>query len=197
MSSIAPVSAQRGRFARAARLAVLVGCGVAVAGCNSAIETVRSLRGINKNDPDPATAPFSGNMAAAEAAPYPNLASVPPPPTRATSAADRQKLTEKLITERAAAQAFASAAAAAAAADRAPRRRLRAPHPNRRQPRPARPRRRPSRQPRRKPLPPRIRNAAGPRSHGRGGTPADGRNGGGSGCQTPTAASPVTRGRQA
>ncbi len=114
MSSIAPVSAQRGRFAHAARLAVLVGCGVALAGCNSAIETVRSLRGINKNDPDPATAPFSGNMAAAEAAPYPNLASVPPPPTRATSAAERQKLTEKLIAERAAAQAFASAAATAA-----------------------------------------------------------------------------------
>src|SRR5581483_6180367 len=100
MSSFASVSAQRGRFARAARFAVLLGCGVAVAGCNSAIETVRSLRGVNKNDPDPATAPFGGNMAAAESEPYPNLASVPPPPTRATSAAERQKLTEKLVAER-------------------------------------------------------------------------------------------------
>jgi nicotinate-nucleotide--dimethylbenzimidazole phosphoribosyltransferase len=113
MSSIAPVSAQRGRFAHAVHLAVLIGCGVAVVSCNSAIETVRSLRGINKNDPDPATAPFSGNMAAAEAEPYPNLASVPPPPTRGTSAAERQKLTENLIAERTAAQAFASASAAA------------------------------------------------------------------------------------
>src|SRR4051794_36964135 len=102
MPSVVPVSAQSRRFTR---LAVLIGCGIAVAGCNGTIETVRSLRGIAKNDPDPATAPFTGNMEAAEAAPYPNLASVPPPPSRATTAADRQKLTEKLVAERAAMQA--------------------------------------------------------------------------------------------
>jgi len=85
MPSIAPVSVQSRRFARVARLAILVGCGVAVAGCTGAVETFRSVRGFNKNDPDPVMAPFSGNMAAAEAAPYPNLASVPPPPTRATT----------------------------------------------------------------------------------------------------------------
>ncbi|MGD9615869.1 MAG: hypothetical protein AB7H90_11005 [Alphaproteobacteria bacterium] len=100
MPSTAPVSAQSRRFAR---LAVLIACAAAVAGCTGAVETWRSVRGVNKNDPDQATAPFSGNMATAEAAPYPNLASVPPPPTRATTAAERQKLTEKLIAERAAA----------------------------------------------------------------------------------------------
>src|SRR6185312_14192553 len=110
MASAMSLSAPSRRFARLVRLAVLVGCGVAVAGCNGAIETVRSLRGVNKNDPDPATAPFTGNMATAEAAPYPNLASVPPPPSRATTAAERQKLTEKLLAKRAAAQAAGGAA---------------------------------------------------------------------------------------
>jgi hypothetical protein len=109
MSSIAPVTEHGLRLARAARVAVLVGCGVALAGCTGAIETVRSLRGINKNDPDPVTAPFTGNIAAAEAESYPNLASVPAPPTRATTVAERQKLTENLIAQRAAAQAFAAA----------------------------------------------------------------------------------------
>jgi hypothetical protein len=113
MPSAAPVSAQSRGFARLARVAVLVGCGVALAGCNGAIETVRSLRGINKNDPDPVTAPFTGNMAAAEAALYPNLASVPPPPSRATTTAERQNLTEKLIAERAAAQAAGGASGGA------------------------------------------------------------------------------------
>jgi hypothetical protein len=94
-------------------MAVLVGCGVAVAGCTGAVETFRSLQGSNKNDPDPVTAPFSGNMAAAETAQYPNLASVPPPPSRVTTAAERQKLTEQLVAERAAAQAAAGAPAAA------------------------------------------------------------------------------------
>src|SRR3954468_12365013 len=109
MPSIAPVSVQGRRFARGARLAILVGCGVAVAGCTGAVETFRAVRGFNKSDPDPVTAPFSGNMAAAEAMPYPNLASVPPPPSRATTAVERQKLTSKLTAERAAAQAAGGA----------------------------------------------------------------------------------------
>src|SRR3954447_10264535 len=113
MPSIAPVSVQGRRFARVARLAILVGCGVAVAGCTGAVETFRAVRGFNKSDPDPVTAPFSGNMAAAEAMPYPNLASVPPPPSRATTEVERQKLTEKLVAERAAAQAAAGTPAAA------------------------------------------------------------------------------------
>jgi hypothetical protein len=102
MPSIVSVSASSRKPARVLRFAVLVGCGIAVAGCTAGIETVRALRGVNKNDPDPVAAPFAGNMAAAEAAPYPNLAGVPPPPTRATTAAERQKLAERLVAERAA-----------------------------------------------------------------------------------------------
>src|SRR5688572_5319289 len=107
--------------------AAMLALAAAVAACNP-IETYRDLRGINKNDPDPATAPFSGNIAAADAAPYPNLASVPPPPVRATSTADRQKLAESLIAERTATAAAATtpapatpaAPAAASAAKPAP-----------------------------------------------------------------------------
>ncbi len=72
---------------------------IALGGC-SPVETWRSLSGVDKNDPNPATAPFSGNLAAADASPYPNLASVPPPPARATSTAERQKLAQSLIADR-------------------------------------------------------------------------------------------------
>jgi hypothetical protein len=84
---------------------VLIGLGaalpMALGGCG-AIETYRSLAGVNKNDPDPRTAPFSGNLADAETAPYPNLASFPPMPVRATNTAERQKLTQSLIADRSA-----------------------------------------------------------------------------------------------
>jgi hypothetical protein len=84
---------------------------ISLAGC-SPVEAWRSLSGASKNDPDPATAPFTGNLAAADAAPYPNLASVPPPPTRATSTAERQKLAQSLIADRAAAAAQAGSSPA-------------------------------------------------------------------------------------
>jgi hypothetical protein len=77
---------------------------LAVGGC-APVDAWRSLSGVDKNDPDPQTAPFTGNLAAGEAAPYPNLASVPPPPTRATTTAERQKLTQRLIADREAAAA--------------------------------------------------------------------------------------------
>ncbi len=70
-----------------------------VTGCG-AVETWRSVSGVNKNDPDPETAPFTQNLAAGEELPYPNLASVPQPPTSATSTAERQKLTQTLVAER-------------------------------------------------------------------------------------------------
>src|ERR1051326_9151162 len=82
---------------------------IALSGCG-AIDTWRSVSGVAKNDPDPQTALFAGNLAASEAAPYPNLASVPPPPTRATTAAERQKLAASLVADRAAAEAAARAA---------------------------------------------------------------------------------------
>jgi hypothetical protein len=78
---------------------------IVLGGC-SPIEGWRSVSGANKNDPAP-NAPFTGNLADADAAPYPNLASVPPPPSRGTSAAERQKLTQNLIADRTAAAALA------------------------------------------------------------------------------------------
>lgn len=86
-----------------------------VAACSPTIEAYRSLSGADKNDPDPKTAPFTGNMAAAYKQPYPNLASVPPPPTRETSTADRQKLTQALIADRTATAALAGPPPIAAA----------------------------------------------------------------------------------
>ena len=95
-------------------LVVLLGLGAALPmvlpGCD-AVETYRSLAGVNKNDPDPQTAPFSGNLADAEAAPYPNLASFPPMPVRATNTAERQKLTQSLIADRSALAAQSGPAA--------------------------------------------------------------------------------------
>src|SRR6266852_5047541 len=89
---------QAGGFAG---LVVLIALSIALGGCG-AIETWRSLSGVAKNDPDPQTAPFSGNMADATAAPYPNLASFPPLPARATNAAERQKLAQSLSADRSA-----------------------------------------------------------------------------------------------
>src|SRR5438067_4807247 len=83
-------------------------------GC-APVDAWRSLSGVDKNDPDPQTAPFTGNLAAGEAAPYPNLASVPPPPTRATTTAEREKLTQSLIADRNAAEAAGGTSFAAAA----------------------------------------------------------------------------------
>src|SRR5579862_4343320 len=108
---------QTGGFAG---LVVLIGLGVtlpiALVGCG-AVETYRSLAGIDRNDPDPQTAPFSGNLAEAEAAPYPNLASFPPLPVRATNTAERQKLTQSLIADRSALAADSGPAAPRPAAD--------------------------------------------------------------------------------
>ena len=84
---------RRLRCPNSRRVGLILGAGLALAGCGSGIEAWRSVSGANRNDPGP-TAPFTGNIAAADAAPYPNLASVPPPPSRATSANERQSLAE-------------------------------------------------------------------------------------------------------
>jgi outer membrane protein OmpA-like peptidoglycan-associated protein len=76
-------------------LAVLLGLGA----CNP-VDTWRDLTGASRNDPDPDTTPNTRNLAAGEASDYPNLATVPPPPTRAMTAAEREKLTQSLIADR-------------------------------------------------------------------------------------------------
>ncbi len=84
------------RARRLAMSAVLLG----IAAC-SPVETWRDLTGASRNDPDPDTTPNTQNLAAGEGADYPNLATVPPPPSRAMTAAERDKLTESLIADRA------------------------------------------------------------------------------------------------
>jgi outer membrane protein OmpA-like peptidoglycan-associated protein len=81
---------------RLAIMAVLLG----LAACNP-VETWRDMTGASRNDPDPETTPNTRNLAAGEAADYPNLATVPPPPIRAMTAAERDKLTQSLIADRA------------------------------------------------------------------------------------------------
>ncbi len=76
-------------------MAVLLGLGA----CNP-IEGYRHLTGASKNDPDPATTPNTQNLAAGEKSPYPNLATVPPPPTQALTTAELDKLTQSLIADR-------------------------------------------------------------------------------------------------
>src|SRR5450432_1163677 len=92
-----------GRSARHSigRVLVLV-LGVALAGCSSTnpIEWYRSAMGISANDPSP-DAPNAAALEAGADKPYPNLAAVPSPPTRALSTAERESLTQQLIADRA------------------------------------------------------------------------------------------------
>jgi outer membrane protein OmpA-like peptidoglycan-associated protein len=79
-----------------AALALLVALGA----CNP-IATYRDMRGISKDDPNPATTPNGKNLAAGTASPYPNLATVPPPPTEELTTAELQHLTQSLVADRA------------------------------------------------------------------------------------------------
>jgi len=81
------------------RLAILTT--VLVLGACNPVDTWRDWTGASKNDPDPETTPNTQNLAAGEASDYPNLATVPPPPNRALTQAEREKLTRSLIADRA------------------------------------------------------------------------------------------------
>lgn len=80
---------------RLAILAFVLGLGA----CNP-VDTWRDWTGSSKNDPDPETTPNTQNLAAGETSDYPNLATVPPPPNRALTAAEREKITQSLIGDR-------------------------------------------------------------------------------------------------
>ena len=80
---------------RLAILAFVLGLGA----CNP-VDTWRDWTGSSKNDPDPETTPNTQNLAAGDTSDYPNLATVPPPPSRALTAAEREKLTQSLIGDR-------------------------------------------------------------------------------------------------
>jgi outer membrane protein OmpA-like peptidoglycan-associated protein len=79
-----------------ASLALLVALGAC-----SPVETYRNLKGNSKNDPNPATTPNTKNLAAGGASSYPNLATVPPPPSEEMSTVDLQHLTQSLVADRA------------------------------------------------------------------------------------------------
>ena len=64
------------------------------------VDTWRDLTGASKDDPNPETTPNTKNLAAGEAAPSPNLATVPEPPTQALTTAQRDKLAQSLIADR-------------------------------------------------------------------------------------------------
>src|ERR1700728_3826946 len=85
----------RPRVFRLASAALFIG----LAAC-SPVEAYRHLTGASKNDPNPATTPNSKNLAAGDASDYPNLATVPAPPTQALSTAELDKLTQSLIADR-------------------------------------------------------------------------------------------------
>ena len=67
----------------------------------SPVQTWRNLTGASKNDPNPKTTPNTKNLEAGAEAPYPNLATVPPPPTGGLTEAQLEKLTKSLIADRA------------------------------------------------------------------------------------------------
>jgi outer membrane protein OmpA-like peptidoglycan-associated protein len=73
---------------------------VALGAC-SPVAAYRNLTGASRDDPNPATTPNSKNLAAGAAAPYPNLATVPPPPTNELTEAQLQHLTQGLAADRA------------------------------------------------------------------------------------------------
>jgi outer membrane protein OmpA-like peptidoglycan-associated protein len=60
----------------------------------------RDSMGLSEDDP-PEDTRNSGNLAAGNTRDYPNLATVPPTPTRALSTAERDALTQRLISDRA------------------------------------------------------------------------------------------------
>ncbi|HEV2188057.1 MAG TPA: hypothetical protein VGR70_12665 [Stellaceae bacterium] len=70
-----------------------------LSGCNP-IEGYRSLAGLNKNDPDPATALFTQNLNSAQSTGYPNLAAVPDPPIVSSTVVERGQIAKGLNAQR-------------------------------------------------------------------------------------------------
>jgi outer membrane protein OmpA-like peptidoglycan-associated protein len=99
MGKSCAISTNGRRARRRARRLAVVALLLGLAACNP-VDTWRDLTGVSRNDPDPDTTPNTKNLAAGEASDYPNLATVPPPPERALTTAEREKLTQSLIADR-------------------------------------------------------------------------------------------------
>jgi outer membrane protein OmpA-like peptidoglycan-associated protein len=84
-----------------------VAAAATLAGCSSVpnyanpIEWYRDITGVSKNDVEDQGARNDANLQAGGNEPYPNLASVPPPPDTAMSTVDREKLQQGLVADRA------------------------------------------------------------------------------------------------
>jgi outer membrane protein OmpA-like peptidoglycan-associated protein len=84
-----------------------VAAAAGLAGCSSLpnyanpIEWYRDVTGVSKNDVEDQGARNDANLEAGSHEPYPNLASVPPPPDNAMSTVDREKLQQGLVADRA------------------------------------------------------------------------------------------------
>jgi hypothetical protein len=91
--------AGRERWRSALRFGLVTGL-LGLAACSVPIDAWRGLRGFSKNDPDPAKVPFSENLAAGNSGDFPNLATVPEPPVRALTEAERAKLMQGLVASR-------------------------------------------------------------------------------------------------
>lgn len=79
----------------AAALAALL-----LASCSTVVDGVRDVTGTSKNDPGP-EARNTRNLEAGSERPFPNLGTVPPPPVRALSTAEREALQKSLAADRA------------------------------------------------------------------------------------------------
>jgi len=100
---------------RAARLALAGLATLWLAACSmpdsmNPVNWYRDTMGLSEDDP-PEDARNTGNLAAGNTRDYPNLATVPPTPTRALSTAEREALTQRLISDRANAKYIDDAAA--------------------------------------------------------------------------------------
>src|SRR5512142_40067 len=95
------VSRQRSAWRAAAMLAALLGLsGCGVPDWANPVEWYRGVTGASQDDPK-ANARNTQNLQKGSQDDYPNLASVPPPPTNALSSADREKLRNSLAADRA------------------------------------------------------------------------------------------------
>jgi outer membrane protein OmpA-like peptidoglycan-associated protein len=90
---------------RVANSAFAVLAGLWLAGCSvpdsvNPVNWYRDAMGLSDNDQSDDTR-NSGNLAEGSKRDYPNLATVPPPPTRGLSTAERDALTQRLVSDRA------------------------------------------------------------------------------------------------
>jgi len=99
-------SSMKGTVARrVANSAFAMLAGSWLAGCSvpdsvNPVNWYRDAVGLSDNDPSEDTR-NSDNLAAGGKRDFPNLATVPPPPTRALSTAEREALTQRLVSDRA------------------------------------------------------------------------------------------------